>query len=384
MKGMLIQIYAVLLFLYWAAITIYLLINGNKIKYLKLLAVEPAVNPSVAIIIAMRNEEADIRDALTSVCNLSYENFEIVVINDRSTDGTSSILREMRTEFSFKVIDVTTLPDGWLGKNHALFTGANATNADYFLFTDADIHFHKDTLAKAITFAHVNKLDHLTVLPEMITSSAPLKSVLVTFVMMLTILQRPWAAKIKSSKASIGVGAFNMVTREAYFRAGTHSSIAMRPDDDLQLAAAIKRSGGSSDVLYGEDALKVEWYRSVNEFIHGLMKNAFSGFNYNILMVVGGVLGVLLAFVLPLPLVLIFGNNNAMALVFFTIICQLVLFWKLPGAKSAWWIALTLPYAGIVMMYIFMKAAYTNTRDGGIYWRGTFYSLAELRKAKRK
>ncbi|MEO6582760.1 MAG: glycosyltransferase family 2 protein [Ferruginibacter sp.] len=380
---MLIQIYAVLVLSYWMLLAFYLLINGNRIKYLKFLSTDASINSPVTIIIAVRNEAADVRNALVSVCSLDYNNFNVIVVNDRSTDGTGEILRELNSKFPFQVINITSLPQGWLGKNYALFTGAKASDATYLLFTDADIIFHKNTLAKAITLAQNNNLDHLTVLPEITATSIPLKSVLATFIMMLTTLQRPWAAKIKSSKASIGVGAFNLVKRAAYLRAGTHSAIAMRPDDDLQLAAAIKRVGGNSDVLYGADALQVEWYKNVNEFINGLMKNAFSGFNYNILKVVGGVIGVFLFFVLPLPLLLILGNSNERAMLFFTLIYQLILFWKIPGAKNFWWMGLTTPYAGLVMMYIFIKAAYTNTRDGGIHWRGTFYSLAELRKAKR-
>jgi len=381
---MLIQAYTVLLLFYWLVLAIYLLINGNRIQYLKHLETDAAVIPSVAIIIPVRNEEQQLNVALTSVCNLVYENLEIVVVNDRSIDNTKNILTDLNTRFPFKILDITALPDGWLGKNHALYIGTQATGATYFLFTDADIIFHKHTLSKAITYAQHKNLDHLTILPEITSISIGLKSVLATFIMMLTTLQRPWAARNKSSRASIGVGAFNLVKRDAYFQAGTHKAIAMRPDDDLQLAAAIKRSGGASDVLYGEDALQVEWYKSVYEFINGLMKNAFSGFNYSLIRVIGGVLGVLMFFVLPLPLVLIFGDDNERSLLVFALICQLILFWKMPGAKNPWWIGLTIPYAGMVMIYIFIKAAYTNTRDGGIYWRGTFYSLAELRKAKRQ
>ena len=381
---MLLQTYALLVFFYWLILSFYLLINSRRINYLKNLEVDTAVNPSVTIIIPVRNEEAGLKEALISVCNLSYTNYNIVVVDDRSIDGSADILTELSHTFSFKVINVTELPEGWLGKNHALYSATQTSAADYFLFTDADIIFHKHTLTKAITFAECNNLDHLTILPEITSESIGLKSVLATFIMMLTTLQRPWSARDKSSKASIGVGAFNLVKKEAYLRAGTHSAIAMRPDDDLQLAAAIKSSGGSADVLYGEDALQVEWYKDVNEFIDGLMKNAFSGFNYNLLKVAGGVVGVLLFFVLPLPLLLFLGGITEWVLLFFTIIFQLLLFWKMPGANKNWWIGLTLPYAGIVMMYIFMKAAYTNTRDGGIYWRGTFYSLAELRRAKKK
>ncbi len=73
-----------------------------------------------------------------------------------------------------------------------------------------------------------------------------------------------------------------------YERAGTHKAIAMRPDDDLRLAASIKAAGGKADVLYGKGEIEVEWYASVKEFINGLMKNIFSGFKYNVFLAAGG------------------------------------------------------------------------------------------------
>ncbi len=273
---------------------------------------------------------------------------------------------------------------GWLGKNNALYTGFKSSGEEYLLFTDADVIFKNDVLSKAMSFALKNDLDHLTILPEIISPSSILKSVLSTFIIMLTASQRPWAAKIKTSKASMGVGAFNLVKRKAYLLSGTHQIIAMRPDDDLQLAAIIKASGGKADVLYGTNEILVEWYKTVKGFINGLMKNAFSGFDYNIIKVIGGVVGTLLFFVLPLPLILIFGNTWQRVMVMIMLLFQVLLFWKMPGSKGKWWYGFTAIYSGVIMIYIFTKAAFTNIVNGGIYWRETFYSLKELRKAKKQ
>ena len=180
----------------------------------------------------------------------------------------------------------------------------------------------------------------------------------------------------------MGVGAFNLVRRKTYKLAGTHKAIAMRPDDDLRLAASIKAAGGNADVLYGSGEIEVEWYASVKEFINGLMKNIFSGFKYNVLLAAGGALGTLLFFVLPIPLVLIFGNNMAKVFVLCMFICQLILYGNMPGSNGKWWYAFLSIYAGIIMVYIILKATITNLYNGGIYWRDTFYSLKELRKEK--
>ena len=156
----------------------------------------------------------------------------------------------------------------------------------------------------------------------------------------------------------------------------------MRPDDDLKLAAYIKAAGGAADVLYGLGELQLEWYASVKEFINGLMKNVFSGFNYNVFKAIGGGLGTLLFFVLPLPVILIFGNSSERILVFCMFLFQVILYWKMPGSNGKWWYAFMSIYAGIIMIYIIIKSAIITLYNGGIYWRDTFYSLAELRKNK--
>ncbi len=381
---MLLTIFSILVLLYWAFLTPWLIINGRKIMHLSSItaSVNERAHP-VVIIIAVRNEESALREALTSVCNLDYSNYKVLVINDRSTDNTGNILSEMQAQYNhLSVINVETLPAGWLGKNHALYTGSKSSHEEYILFTDADVVYHKDVLNKAMQYCVKNDLDHLTILPGIVSPLSTLNSVVMTFVIMLTALQRPWAAKIKKSKASMGVGAFNLVKREMYERAGTHKAIAMRPDDDLRLAASIKAAGGKADVLYGRGEIEVEWYTSVKEFINGLMKNIYSGFKYNALLAAGGALGTLLFFVLPIPLVLVFGNNAARILVICMFLFQLILYGSMPGSNGKWWYAFLSSYAGTVMVYIIIKATITNLYNGGIYWRDTFYSLKELRKNK--
>jgi glycosyltransferase involved in cell wall biosynthesis len=337
----------------------------------------------VLIIIAVRNEEYALREALTSVCHLNYSNYKVLVVNDRSTDNSGMILLELEAKYDMlRVINVDTLPPGWLGKNHALYIGSRCSDEEYMLFTDADVLYHRDVLNKAMNYCLKNDLDHLTILPGIISPSSMLNPIVLTFIIMLTALQRPWAAKIKTSKASMGVGAFNLVKRQAYDRAGTHKAIAMRPDDDLKLAKYIKASGGASDVLYGQGELQVEWYASVKEFINGLMKNIFSGFDYNFFKAIGGALGALLFFVLPLPVILIFGNYPERILVICMFLFQVILYWKMPGSNGKWWYAFMSIYAGVIIVYVIIKSAVITLYNGGIYWRDTFYSLVELRKNK--
>lgn len=376
---------AIFLMLFWVSAALYLLINSSKIKYLNSIVVsQPAPVAPLAVIIAVRNEEADLPQALESMCNLRYANYRLVVINDRSTDTTPEILARFEKRYpQLTVIHIKELPAGWLGKNHALYKGYESTTEEWMLFTDADIRYAPETLNKAMQYCLEHQLDHLTVLPNVKSRSAFFNSIMDTFKIMLTVKLRPWAARNPKTKAYFGVGAFNLVRRSAYEKAGTHKRIALRPDDDLKLGQCIKYSGLRQDVAYGDNLLSLEWYTSVREFIQGLMKNTFSTVNYNFFKVVLLCLTTLFIFVLPLPLLLIGGGATERYLALVMLAAQIALFVFTRGMRGVWWYALMMPVAGSIMVYIMWVSAVRTLRQGGIYWRDSFYSLAELKKNVR-
>lgn len=376
---------AIFLTSFWVLAALYLLINTRKIKYLQSVAVShPAPEPSLAVIIAVRNEENDLPDALVSMCKLNYSNYQLIVINDRSTDNTPTILADFEKRYPhLTVIHIDELPDGWLGKNHALYKGYEATTEEWMLFTDADIKYAPDTLKKAMQYCFDHQLDHLTVLPEVKSRSTFFNSIMDTFKIMLNVKLKPWEASDPESKSYFGVGAFNLVKRNAYKSAGTHKRIALRPDDDLKLAECIKSSGLKQDVVFGDKLLSLEWYTSVKEFINGLMKNTFSTVNYNFPKVVALCLLTLFIFVTPLPLLLLFGGATERYLALVMLLFQILLFVYTRGMRGVWWYALMMPVAGSIMVYIMWVSAVRTLRQGGIYWRDSFYSLAELKKNRQ-
>ncbi|ALJ01184.1 hypothetical protein DC20_04195 [Rufibacter tibetensis] len=340
------------------------------------------VEPRVAIIVAVKDEEAELEEALISVCQLDYKNLRIIVVNDRSTDRTPEILQKIAQENPvITVITIEELPKGWLGKSHALYQGYKASAEEWLLFTDADVIFGRQALKKAMHYVTEHQLDHLAVLPEITSRSALFKAMMSTFSMMLEFRQRPWDIRNPASKASIGIGAFNLVRRSAYEKAGTHTAFSLRPDDDLKLGERIKAAGLRPDVLYGEKEVSLEWYTSLNEFVNGLMKNTFSISNYHLPTAIGMALATFLVFVLPMPFLLLSGGYNfILALVMLTSQIFLMLF--KPGIHGKWWHALMIPFAGAVIVYILLKSAFITIKQGGIYWRDSFYPLAELKKQR--
>lgn len=340
--------------------------------------------PKVAVIIPARNEARNIEEALASVLALDYAPLEIRVINDRSTDATGAILAHMAARHPpLKVSTISHLPTGWLGKNHALDCGARAAgDADWLLFTDADIVMQPDTLKKAVAYCQQQHLDHLTVAPELRMQGVWLQLFASAFALFFTLFSKPWQAPNAQSRAHIGIGAFNLVRRAAYFAAGGHAAIALRPDDDMKLGKLMKKHGFRQDFLIGRNRLHVEWYSSPREVIDGLMKNAFAGVDYRIRAVLGASLYLFFLWIWPFAAIcLTHGTaqllNGVMVLEILGI-----------GMATAWfagnrlWTGLGLPAATLLLIYILMRSMVITLTRGGITWRGTFYPLAALKKNK--
>jgi glycosyltransferase involved in cell wall biosynthesis len=367
--------YSIIVSVIWIVLIVYLLINLFDIKQLKN---QPIVanEPALAIIVAVRNEEEDLEKALKSLCNINYTNHRLIVINDRSTDRTAEILASFNYP-KLTVITITTLPEGWLGKNNALYQGYINSTEEWLLFTDADVEYHPDAISRAFGYVEKHKLDHLSILPDVRSRSVLLNSVLATFSMMLMMVLRPWDAKKPRRSGLIGVGAFNLVKRTAYEQAGTHIKIKLRPDDDIRLGRNIKRIGLRQDALSGGGYLCLEWYKNVRQFRDGLMKNSFAIANYNIFRSVADVMATLLSIALPIPVMFVFGDTNIRLMAGLVLLVQIVFMSIVKHNK--WWYALMIPYAGFLMAYIVSRSAFITLKQGGIYWRDSFYSLAMLR-----
>lgn len=365
----------------WLLLSCYLIINSRRIKFLKKVKLPPGFHePSVAVIIAVRNEEAELEKALLTICNLNYSNYKIIIINDRSTDNTSLILQSLSsTHQNLQVISVDNLPAGWIGKTHALFTGFTHANAEYLLFTDADVKFEKDTLTKAISYMQQTKVQHLTILPMIKSRSQVLNAVLATFKIMFDLRYKPWQVSDPASEACLGMGAFNLVKKTAYEAAGTHKRIALHPNDDLQLGYCLKSSGFKQDVLYGNGQVQYEWYTNLQQFVNGLMKNAFSSVNYSFANALIHAFGAFIFFVLPVPVLLFQQTIYSFIMAAVILLSQLALYLLKPALNARWWYIFTIPFAAVIISFIMLKSAVVTIIQGGIYWSGSFYPLSDLR-----
>jgi len=280
------------------------------------------------------------------------------------------------------VVHVAELPVGWLGKNHALWLGAGHATGELLLFTDADVVMAPDTLRRAAAFVRENRLDHLTAGPHVDMPGWLLQTFGVCFGVIFALFSRPWKASDPRSGAHVGVGAFNLLRAEAYRRIGTHRAIAMRPDDDMKLGKLVKKHGLRQGFVNAATHVRVEWYHSIGEALHGLRKNGFAGVDYRLSVVL--LATVLLPLTLVWPFVAVWVTHGATrALNALAVAVVLAIF---AGAareqRVRWWYGVACPLAIVLFLAAVWNATLYALVHRGIEWRGTHYSLDELRANK--
>jgi len=337
--------------------------------------------PSLSIIVAARNEEEQMETALTSLLHIDYPELEVIVVNDRSTDSSAEILVRMATIHpQLKSLTIDLLPEGWLGKNHALWQGSKIAKGKLLLFTDADIVMAPETLKKAVSLLEQQQIDHLAVSPALKMPGLLLNLLASSFGFFFGLYTRPWRVADPRSRCHIGVGAFNLVRAAVYHQIGGHRLIKLRPDDDLKLGKIIKDAGYRQQFAYGHNLIEVQWYSSVREMIVGLEKNLFAGNDYRITTTIGGILAGLTLFVYPyIALILTSGATWLLSLAS-VMVLSLLLIISARRFNTTHWQLIGFPFSVALLCAISLRTMTLNLVQGGLYWRGTFYSLADLRK----
>ena len=337
--------------------------------------------PLVSIVVAVRNEERHLHNALTSLLHLDYPHYELIVVDDRSDDQTPAIMAHLAGAFPrLKIRRVDTLPTGWLGKNHALWQGSCGAGGELLLFTDGDIIMEATVLSRAVTRLQSEGLDHLALTPRLTMPGTILPILGLTFIFFFGLFTRPWRAVDPQSSSYIGIGAFNLLRRSAYRAVGGHQTIALRPDDDLKLGKIIKKAGFRQNVAYAPEFLAVEWYASLGEAIRGLEKNTFAGCDYRVGMVLAGVAMQLLFGLWPYLALLttkgaIWGVNLLIVLILTGLLMRGA---GLHGERRC--LAWGFPLGLCLFSWILLRTMILNLYQGGIVWRGTFYPLDQLRR----
>ena len=344
---------------------------------------EPAPpHPTVAIIVPARNEEESIEQAMLRLEALDYDNYQVVAIDDRSTDKTGEIMDRMAAASSgrLKVVHVRELPAGWMGKAHAMWSAARTTNADWLLFTDADIMFRKDTLRRAVAYAEAARADHLVVLPQVVMHRFSEKMMIAFFQLLFVFAHRPWKVSDPKSKDHMGVGAFNMVRRQAYESVGTFERLRMEVLDDMKLAKILKNAGFSQHVVFGDDMIRVRWAQGARGIVNNLTKNFFAVMSFETWRALLSCVGMAILNYLPFVGALA-AHGWARSGYVVALLSMLALYsgiWK--QAEIHPWYFFLHPLSTTLFIYTMLRSTFVTLHNHGVNWRGTHYPLHELRK----
>jgi len=360
----------------------------------------PNGEPRVSIIVPARNEAEHIRETLAQLLALDYSNFEIIAVNDRSTDRTGQIMDEVAENdllhdagvtahahadrsvraTRLKVIHVTELPSGWLGKTHAMWTAGQQATGDWLLFTDADVLFKPDALRRAVAYAEAERAGHVVLLPRLIMKSAGERMMIAFFQALFVFGHRPWKVADPKARDHMGIGAFNMVRRSVYDAVGTYRALRMEVLDDMKLGKVVKNAGFAQRVVFGEDLISIRWVEGVFGMVDNLTKNFFALLSFQwprTVISIGG-----LGFLNLGPFVGIWLAHGWARIPYAIALGSLFLIYYGMSARSpipSYYFFLH-PISTILTMYTVLRSMVHTLANGGIVWRGTKYPLEELRK----
>lgn len=340
-------------------------------------AAAPADRPRVSAIVPARDEADTIARTVRALLAQQGVAMEVIVVSDRSRDATAGIVRAIAADDPrARVVEITSLPERWLGKCHACHVGANAATGDWILFTDADCRLRPDVVARALAAAAREDADHVSLTPAPIDPTLGARAWYLVFG--ASVANWISAANRDVQDGHFSVGAFNMVRAAAYRASGGYEALRLTIMDDVRLSLLVRRAGGRTRVYLGGDDVLCHWATSVGDAIRLTEKNYFAAIDFRTPVAAAAVLAIALLFATPL-VGLASGTWLGLA-------CGLSPFLlSIPaalGAPQMGWspaVALLVPFFYPLPMYAMARSAILTLRQGGVRWRDTFYPIAMLR-----
>lgn len=333
-------------------------------------------------VVPCRDEESGVERAIRSLLAQDVAGLRVVAVDDRSSDATGAILERLAAEDErLEVVRVATLPEGWLGKNHACAEGARRATGEWILFTDGDVVFAPDALRRALGVALPRRLGHLTLVPGLVAPGFAERAFVTAFAALLSPSARIWELPRAGTRAFFGVGAFNLVRRDAYERAGGHQRLAMEVVDDVKLGLLLRRSGVPQGVGDGSALLSVRWQHGLVPSVLGLVKNAFAALEYRLGVALAGAMAGAFLGTAPLGLALLaqgaWPRAAAVAALAVAMLHHAEAARRLARGSGAE--ALLLPACVLTLSGVVLGSAAAAWARGGVVWRGTHYPLEHIR-----
>ena len=361
-----------------------------------------AGEPRVTVVVPARNEEKDIQATMEGLLALEYSNYEIIAIDDRSTDNTGVIMDEAAggagihnrvhtaqmmqavadksVRPTLAVLHISNLPTGWMGKTHAMWRAAQQATGDWLLFTDADVLFKPDSVRRVVAYAEAEKADHVVLFPRMIMKSAGERMMVAFFQALFVFGHRPWKVADPDAQDHMGVGAFNMIRRSVYEAVGTYEALRMEVLDDMKLGKVVKNAGYAQRNVFGEDLISLRWARGAFGIVNNLTKNFFAVMSFQWPRTIAAVLG--LAFINLGPFLGVWLASGWSRLPYaIALLSMWGIYWGMSkrSAVAPYYFFLH-PVSTALFMYTLARSMAHTLANDGIVWRGTKYALEDLRK----
>jgi glycosyltransferase involved in cell wall biosynthesis len=342
--------------------------------------------PKLSVIIAACNEADTIEPAIVTLLKQDYPDLEIVLIDDRSDDGTGEIIDGIAgRDARVKAVHIEKLPCGWIGKVNALNIGTAKSTGDWLLFTDADVHFRQGTLRKALALAEADKSDHLALLPKPSSNSFWFEVVVSTFGAMFLYGTRAVDVGKPGSEAFAGTGAFNLVRRSAFEKTEGFSWLRMEPVDDVGLGLMMRMSGAKSSFAVAVSDISIVWYPSLKLMFKGVEKNFFGSVaNYSLTRMALIVAFIWACAIAPLAAIFNFRYPLLFCLGVMTYVLMAAGAFFISRKFKQKFFPLFLAQIGLLIVSVMLlHSGIICVRKGGIDWRGTRYKTEELLAGQR-
>lgn len=342
---------------------------------------QPGNQLRVSIIVPALNEEAKIEPALSSLLQLDYENYEVIAIDDRSTDSTGAIMDKLASGSNGKlrVIHIKELPAGWLGKPHAMWRAAQLATGEWLLFTDADVSFRADTLRRAMAYAAQSRADHIVLFITMILKSMGERMMMGGFSQLfLDTGHRPHKAADPESRDYVGAGAFNLIRHAVYEQIGGFKALRMEVIEDLNLGRLVKLHGFAQRIVFGRGLITLYWAAGALGIIRNLTKNLFALYGFKWWRVLVGAAKIILMGILPYAGLLLAPGWSRLGYGLAVLMIFSLYFGISKNADVSPLYFLLHPVGAMFCSYAILRSAAVTTWNGGVTWRGTKYPLEEL------
>jgi chlorobactene glucosyltransferase len=287
------MLYQIIIALLLALFALNLALNLRSLRVPRRDAKVPDSIPLVSIIVPARNEEANIGPCLESLIRQDYPDFEIIVLNDNSEDGTAGVVKSFTQRDSrVRLINGEPLPPGWAGKPHACLQAAKESKGEWLLFTDADTTHSPDMLRRTVAVAASENIALLSGFPRQRATSLSQKIVIPMMYFIILIWAPLWALqRSKKPVAPIAIGQFLLFPRSVYWAMGGHEVVKNRIMEDLWMGAEVAKRGGRHIAVDLSDLVSCHMYGDLGAIWEGLTR-ALQGISA---IASGGLAGLLLA-----------------------------------------------------------------------------------------